>query len=159
MNVFGHEYFMHKAYTQAQIAYQNDEVPVGAVIVYQDKIIAKAHNLCEQLVDFTAHAEMQALTSASNYLQSKYLDECILYVTLEPCVMCAGATFWTRIGTIIYGARDQKRGFLTVSKDIIHPKTCLWKVAKVKNSSSLALVLSSSWVGYESGDKIYYEYY
>ena len=123
MNVFGHEYFMHKAYNQAQIAYQNDEVPIGAVIVYQDKIIAKAHNLCEQLVDFTAHAEMQALTSASNYLQSKYLDECILYVTLEPCVMCAGATFWTRIGTIIYGARDQKRGFLNVSKDIIHPKT------------------------------------
>ena len=123
MNVFGHEYFMHKAYTQAQIAYQNDEVPIGAVIVYKEKIIAKSYNLCEHLVDFTSHAEMQALTSASNYLQSKYLDECILYVTLEPCVMCAGATFWTRIGTIIYGARDQKRGFLTVSKDIIHPKT------------------------------------
>ena len=123
MNVFGHEYFMHKAYNQAQIAYQNDEVPVGAVIVYQEKIIAKAHNLCEQLVDFTAHAEMQAITSASNYLQSKYLDKCSLYVTLEPCVMCAGAAFWTRIGTIIYGARDEKRGFLKNPQQIIHPNT------------------------------------
>ena len=111
MNVFGHEYFMHKAYTQAQIAYQNDEVPVGAVIVYQDKIIAKAHNLCEQLVDFTAHAEMQALTSASNYLQSKYLDECILYVTLEPCVMCAGATFGLELGLLFMGLEIKKEGF------------------------------------------------
>lgn len=123
MNVFGHEYFMRKAYKQAQIAYQIDEVPVGAVIVYQEKIIAKAHNLCEQLIDFTAHAEMQAMTSASNFLQNKYLNECSLYVTLEPCVMCAGAAFWTRIGTLIYGASDSKRGFSKIKNSIIHPKT------------------------------------
>jgi len=123
MNVFGHEYFMRKAYKQAQIAYQIDEVPVGAVIVYQEKIIAKAHNLCEQLIDFTAHAEMQAMTSASNFLQNKYLNECSLYVTLEPCVMCAGAAFWTRIGTLIYGASDSKRGFSKIKNRIIHPKT------------------------------------
>ena len=123
MNVFGHEYFMRKAYNQAQIAYQIDEVPVGAVIVYQEKIIAKAHNLCEQLIDFTAHAEMQAMTSASNFLQNKYLNECSLYVTLEPCVMCAGAAFWTRIGTLIYGASDTKRGFSKIKNRIIHPKT------------------------------------
>ena len=106
MSVFGHEYFMRKALREAQIAYHNDEVPVGAVIVYENKIIAKGHNLCEKLIDFTAHAEMQAITSASNFLQNKYLNNCSLYVTLEPCVMCAGAAFWTRIGTLIYGASD-----------------------------------------------------
>lgn len=123
MSVFGHEYFMRKALNEAQIAYQKDEVPVGAVIVYESKIIAKAHNLCEQLIDFTAHAEMQAMTSASNFLQNKYLKECSLYVTLEPCVMCAGAAFWTRIGTLIYGASDTKRGFSKIKNKIIHPKT------------------------------------
>ena len=123
MTLFSHEYFMRKALNEAQIAYQNDEVPVGAVIVYQDKIIAKAHNLCEQLIDFTAHAEMQAMTSASNFLQNKYLNNCSLYVTLEPCVMCAGAAFWTRIGTLIYGASDNKRGFSKIKNSIIHPKT------------------------------------
>ena len=123
MSVFGHEYFMRKALNEAQIAYQKDEVPVGAIIVYENKIIAKAHNLCEQLIDFTAHAEMQAMTSASNFLQNKYLNECSLYVTLEPCVMCAGAAFWTRIGTLIYGASDSKRGFSKIKNSIIHPKT------------------------------------
>lgn len=123
MSVFGHEYFMRKALREAQIAYHNDEVPVGAVIVYENKIIAKGHNLCEKLIDFTAHAEMQAITSASNFLQNKYLNNCSLYVTLEPCVMCAGAAFWTRIGTLIYGASDEKRGFSKIKKRIIHPKT------------------------------------
>jgi len=123
MSVFGHEYFMRKALNEAQIAYQNDEVPVGAVIVYDNKIIAKGHNLCEKLIDFTAHAEMQAMTSASNFLENKYLNNCSLYVTLEPCVMCAGAAFWTRIGTLIYGASDQKRGFSKIQNSIIHPKT------------------------------------
>ena len=123
MSVFGHEYFMRKALREAQIAYHNDEVPVGAVIVYENKIIAKGHNLCEKLIDFTAHAEMQAITSASNFLQNKYLNYCALYVTLEPCVMCAGAAFWTRIGTLIYGASDEKRGFSKIKKRIIHPKT------------------------------------
>tara|TARA_B100001093_G_scaffold450339_1_gene457082 strand:- start:39 stop:479 length:441 start_codon:yes stop_codon:yes gene_type:complete len=123
MSVFGHEYFMRKALREAQIAYHNDEVPVGAVIVYENKIIAKGHNLCEKLIDFTAHAEMQAITSASNFLQNKYLNNCSLYVTLEPCVMCAGAAFWTRIGTLIYGASDDKRGFSKIKKRILHPKT------------------------------------
>ena len=123
MSVIDHEYFMRQAIKQAQIAYQNDEVPVGAIILFQDKIIAKANNLCEQLSNFTAHAEMLVLNSASNFLQSKYLDKCSLYVTLEPCVMCAGAAFWTRIGTIIFGARDEKRGFLKNPQQIIHPNT------------------------------------
>ena len=123
MNMFGHEYFMRIALTQAQIAFDNDEVPVGAIIVHQNKIIAKGHNLCEKLIDFTAHAEMQVLTSASNFLQNKYLNECTLYVTLEPCTMCAGATFWTRIGTIVFGAHDRKRGFTRIKENILHPKT------------------------------------
>ena len=103
MNPFNDEYFMRKALDEAQTAFEKDEVPVGAVIVYKNKIIARGHNLCEKLIDFTAHAEMQVFTSASYYLQSKYLNECKLYVTLEPCVMCAGASFWTRIGEIVYG--------------------------------------------------------
>lgn len=123
MNVYSDEYFMRIALKQAQIAFENEEVPVGAVITYDNKVIAKGHNLCEKLTDFTAHAEMQALTSASSYLQNKYLNECTLYVTLEPCVMCAGATFWTRIGRIVFGASDEKRGFLSISKKILHPKT------------------------------------
>ena len=123
MNVYSDEYFMRIALEQAQIAFENDEVPVGAVITYHDKVIAKGHNLCEKLTDFTAHAEMQVLTSASSYLQNKYLDECTLYVTLEPCIMCAGATFWTRIGRIVFGACDEKRGFSRFSNKITHPKT------------------------------------
>ena len=107
------------------IAYEKDEVPVGAVIVHKEKIIARGHNLSEKLIDFTAHAEMQVFTSASNYLQNKYLNECKLYVTLEPCVMCAGAAFWTRIGEIIYGTFDLKIGFRTVSKNLLHPSTKL----------------------------------
>lgn len=123
MNVYSDEYFMRIALEQAQIAFENDEVPVGAVITYHDKVIAKGHNLCEKLTDFTAHAEMQVLTSASSYLQNKYLNECTLYVTLEPCIMCAGATFWTRIGRIVFGACDEKRGFSRFSNKITHPKT------------------------------------
>lgn len=123
MNVYSDEYFMRIALEQAQIAFENDEVPVGAVITYRDKVIAKGHNLCEKLTDFTAHAEMQVLTSASSYLQNKYLNECTLYVTLEPCIMCAGATFWTRIGRIVFGACDEKRGFSRFSNKITHPKT------------------------------------
>ena len=123
MNVYSDEYFMRIALEQAQIAFENDEVPVGAVITYHDKVIAKGHNLCEKLTDFTAHAEMQVLTSASSYLQNKYLNECTLYVTLEPCIMCAGATFWTKIGRIVFGAFDEKRGFSRFSNKITHPKT------------------------------------
>ena len=125
MNITEHEFYMKKAIEQAEIAYNDGEVPVGAVIVYNQKIIAKAHNLCEKLTDFTAHAEMQVYTSATEYLQNKYLTECTLYVTLEPCLMCAGAAFWTRIGRIVYGANDPKRGFFQNSKNALHPKTLL----------------------------------
>ncbi len=123
MTIIGHEFYMRKALEQAEIAYSDNEIPVGAVIVYNNKIIAKAHNLCEKLTDFTAHAEMQVFTSASEYLNNKYLNECILYVTLEPCLMCAGASFWTRIGGIVYGAKDPIRGYSKNSLSALHPKT------------------------------------
>ena len=123
MTLTGHNYFMKKAIEQAELAYNNNEVPVGAIIVFKDRIIAKAHNRCEKLNDFTAHAEMQVFKLASEYLQNKYLNECTLYVTLEPCLMCAGAAFWTRIGTIVYGACDEKRGYSKKSKNALHPKT------------------------------------
>lgn len=119
------EYFMKEALKEAHRAFDADEVPVGAVIVCGGKIIARAHNLTERLNDVTAHAEMQAFTSAANFLGGKYLDECTLYVTVEPCVMCAGAGYWAQVGQIIYGARDEKKGFLITSKKIIHPKTKL----------------------------------
>ncbi|RLD25705.1 MAG: nucleoside deaminase [Bacteroidetes bacterium] len=125
MDLFSDEYFMRQAIIEAQKAFDKDEVPIGAVIVSENRIIARAHNLTEQLNDFTAHAEMQAYTSASNYLGSKFLNECTLYVTLEPCIMCAGAGFWTRIGRIVYGASDIKRGFLNSKEKIIHKKTTL----------------------------------
>ena len=121
------EDFMKQALDQAHRAAELGEVPVGAVIVAGGRTIARAHNLCERLHDFTAHAEMQAFTSASEFLGGKFLDQCTLYVTLEPCPMCAGAAFWTRIGRIVYGARDDKRGGLdfTGKRDegLFHPKT------------------------------------
>ena len=118
-----HKYFMKQALTEAKKAFEADEVPVGAVIVCDNKIIARTHNLTERLTDFTAHAEMQAFTSASEYLGNKYLDKCSLYVTLEPCAMCAGASFWTRIGKVIYGASDEKRGYKRITENILHPST------------------------------------
>lgn len=121
--MFTDEYFMKFAIAEAKYAIKKDEVPVGAIVVYNNKVIAKSHNLTEQLTDFTAHAEMQAFTSASEFLSNKYLDKCTLYVTLEPCVMCAGASFWTRIGKIVYGAKDERRGFERLSENIIHPST------------------------------------
>ena len=105
------EYFMKEALKEAQKAFELDEIPVGAVIVCDNKIIARAHNFTERLNDVTAHAEMQAFTAAADYLGGKYLNECTLYVTLEPCVMCAGASYWTQIGRIVYGCRDNKRGY------------------------------------------------
>ncbi|MCE9538273.1 MAG: nucleoside deaminase [Bacteroidetes bacterium] len=122
--VFSDEYFMQEAIKEAKKAFDADEVPVGAVIVCNNKIIARAHNLTERLNDVTAHAEMQAITSASNFLNGKYLDGCILYVTLEPCVMCAGAIAWAQFSKLVYGASDTKRGFNLLSeKKILHPKT------------------------------------
>ncbi len=119
------EYFMIEALKEAKKAFDADEVPVGAVIVCREKIIARAHNLTERLNDVTAHAEMQAFTAAANFLGGKYLEECALYVTVEPCVMCAGASYWTQVGKIVFGARDEKKGFLLTSKKILHPKTTL----------------------------------
>ncbi len=117
-----HEYFMRKAVEEAKKAFEADEVPVGAVVVAQGRIIARAFNRTQALNDVTAHAEMQAITSAANYIGGKYLHECTLYVTLEPCQMCAGALFWSQISQVVYGARDQKRGYLAMGTKL-HPKT------------------------------------
>lgn len=119
------EYFMREALKEARTARDLDEVPIGAVIVSNNRIIARGHNLSEQLNDVTAHAEMQAFTAAANYIGGKYLQQCTLYVTLEPCVMCAGAAFWTQIGRVVYGARDEKRGFSRLQANVLHPKTTL----------------------------------
>ncbi len=117
------ERFMNEAYKEAIIALDRDEVPVGAVIVSNGRIIARGHNLSETLNDATAHAEMQAFTSASNYIGGKYLNDCILYVTLEPCPMCAAAAYWVQLGTLVYGASDPKRGYTTINTNLLHPKT------------------------------------
>jgi len=125
VNLNTDEYYMREALREAHKALEEDEVPIGAVVVCKNKIIARGYNLTEKLVDVTAHAEMQAFTAASNYIGGKYLEECTLYVTIEPCVMCAGASFWTQIGKIVFGARDEKRGFLLTGKNILHPRTIL----------------------------------
>ena len=117
------EYFMQEALKEAKAAFEKDEVPVGAVVVSSGRIIARAHNLTETLNDVTAHAEMQAFTSAAAYLGGKYLNECTLYVTLEPCVMCAGAAMWTQLGKLVYGAEDDKRGYHLAGHTLLHPKT------------------------------------
>ncbi|MEG0187040.1 nucleoside deaminase [Algoriella sp.] len=121
-NLFTDEYFMRIALNEATTAFERDEIPVGAIIVTNNKIIAKAHNLTETLTDVTAHAEMQAITSAANYLGGKYLQDCTLYVTLEPCVMCGGALYWSQISKVVYGASDEKRGFKAKIGEL-HPKT------------------------------------
>ncbi|GHC42856.1 nucleoside deaminase [Ulvibacter litoralis] len=117
-------YFMKKALQEAEAAYAKDEIPIGAVIVSNNQIIARAHNLTETLNDVTAHAEMQAITAAANFLGGKYLKKCTLYVTIEPCQMCAGALFWSQISTIVYGARDEQRGCISLNTKL-HPKTVL----------------------------------
>jgi tRNA(adenine34) deaminase len=121
-NPFTDEYFMKKALQEAEIAFEKGEIPVGAVIVVDNKVIARTHNLTEMLTDVTAHAEMQAITSAANYIGGKYLKGCTLYVTLEPCQMCAGALYWSQISKIVFGARDLKRGFISLGGKL-HPKT------------------------------------
>ena len=123
LSVFSDEYYMQQALNEALIAEENDEVPVGAVIVCNDKIIARAHNQVEQLNDVTAHAEMLALTSAFNAMGAKYLDDCTLYVTLEPCPMCAAALAWSQVKRVVYGAPDEKRGFSRFTPSLMHPKT------------------------------------
>lgn len=116
---------MKEALKEAKKAFDADEVPIGAVVVCQNRIIARAHNLTERLNDVTAHAEMQAITSAANYLNGKYLNECTLYVTVEPCVMCAGALFWAQVTRIVYGAKDVKRGFNILENQVVHPRTTI----------------------------------
>ena len=125
LSIHSEEYYMSEAIKEAHKALDKDEVPIGAVIVCNKRIIARGHNLTERLNDVTAHAEMQAFTAASNYLGGKYLKKCTLYVTLEPCVMCAGAAFWTQIDNIVFGAYDKKRGYSLIKKSILHPKTVI----------------------------------
>ena len=123
MELYSDEYFMNEALKEAQKAFDADEVPVGAVIVADNRIIARAHNYTERLTDVTAHAEMQAITAAASAIGGKYLTDCTLYVTLEPCVMCAGALQWSQISRIVYGASDSKRGYSCIHQNILHPKT------------------------------------
>jgi len=119
---FDDTYFMKRAFVEAETAYELGEIPVGAIVVIDNKIIARAHNLTERLTDVTAHAEMQAITAASNYLGGKYLHKCTLYVTLEPCQMCAGALYWSQIDRVVYGATDVQRGYKKMGTTL-HPKT------------------------------------
>ena len=122
LELYDDKYYMRRAIDEAKVALQKDEVPIGAVIVSNNQIIARSHNLTETLNDVTAHAEMQAITSAANYIGGKYLKDCTLYVTLEPCQMCAGALYWSQISKIVIGASDSHRGFRTM-KTKLHPKT------------------------------------
>ncbi len=130
MDLYTDEFFMREALKEANKAFDNGEVPVGAVVVCNNKIIARAHNQTEQLTDATAHAEMLAITSASNYLGSKYLSECTLFVTLEPCIMCAGALYWTQLMKLVYGVSDVQRGFSLSKSPVLHPKTAIVKGVK-----------------------------
>jgi len=127
LSIHSDEHFMGEAMKQAQIAFEEGEIPVGAVVVANNVIIARAYNQTEKLNDPTAHAEMLALTAATHYLGTKYLNECTLYVTLEPCGMCAGALYWAQLGTLVYAAMDEKRGFSSINPSMIHPKTVLRK--------------------------------
>ncbi len=129
--------FMHQALAQATQALSRDEVPIGAVVVWRERIIARAFNLTECLNDPTAHAEMQALTMACNTIGGKYLNDCTLYVTIEPCPMCAGALAWAQLGTLVYGAADPKRGYSTVSTTLLHPKTVVVSGVLAEEASRL----------------------
>src|SRR5688572_1956195 len=137
MELFTDEYFMREALKEARKALEINEVPVGAVVVCRNRIIARAHNQTEKLTDATAHAEMLAVTAAANHLGSKYLDECTLYVTLEPCVMCAGALHWVQLQKLVYGASDVQRGYSLVKSPLLHPKTEVLKGMKAEESRAL----------------------
>ena len=123
LTVYSDEHFMKEALMQAQVAFDEGEIPVGAVVVCQNKIIARAYNQTERLNDVTAHAEMLAITSAANFLGGKYLQDCTLYVTLEPCGMCAGALYWSQLTKLVYAQHDPKRGFSSINPNMVHPKT------------------------------------
>jgi tRNA(adenine34) deaminase len=143
INPFTDEYFMKKALQEAEMAFSKGEIPVGAVIVVADKVIARSHNLTELLHDVTAHAEMQAITAAANFLGGKYLKDCTLYVTLEPCQMCAGALYWSQISKIVFGARDEQRGFMAMGTKL-HPKTTVVSGVMANEASELMLRFFSS---------------
>lgn len=132
------KYYMRQALMEAEKAAERDEVPIGAVVVCRDRIIARAHNLTETLNDVTAHAEMQAITAAANYLGGKYLNDCTLYVTVEPCVMCAGAIAWAQLGRLVIGAMDEKRGYQKYAPNALHPKTIV--VQGVMDEESVSLM-------------------
>jgi tRNA(adenine34) deaminase len=137
MELYTDEYFMREALKEATKALEISEVPVGAVVVCKNRIIARGHNQTEKLTDATAHAEMLSVTAAANYLGSKYLSECTLYVTLEPCVMCAGALNWTQLQRLVYGASDIQRGFSLVSSPLLHPRTEVVKGIKAEECKKL----------------------
>lgn len=137
-NIFDDAYFMRKALQEAQYAYDRGEVPVGAVVVVNKNVIARSHNLTEMLNDVTAHAEMQSITAAANYLGGKYLIDCTLYVTIEPCQMCAGALYWSQISKVVFGARDEKRGFIAMGTKL-HPKTKVVSGVLEKEAGELML--------------------
>ena len=137
MELFTEEYFMREALKEAQKAFATGEIPVGAVVVCKNRIIARAHNHTEKLTDATAHAEMLAVTAAENHLGSKYLNECTLYVTLEPCVMCAGALHWVQLKKLVLGASDVQRGYTLVSTPLLHPKTEVLKGIKAAEAKVL----------------------
>jgi len=135
-NPFTDEYFMKKALQEAELAFEKGEIPVGAIIVIDNKVIARTHNLTEMLNDVTAHAEMQAITSAANFIGGKYLKGCTLYVTLEPCQMCAGALYWSQISKVVFGASDEQRGFQNLGTQL-HPKTQVIKGVLAQEASDL----------------------
>ena len=139
-NIYTDEYFMKKALQEAEYALAKGEIPIGAVVVVNDRIIARSHNLTEMLRDVTAHAEMQAITAAANYLGGKYLKECVMYITVEPCQMCAGALYWSQITKIVYGASDNKRGYTSMGGKL-HPKTVV-----VLNGIFLMVMKENIWL-------------
>lgn len=136
IDIFTDEYFMKKALQEAEMAFDKDEIPVGAIVVIDNKVIARSHNLTELLNDVTAHAEMQAITAAANFLGGKYLKDCTLYVTLEPCQMCAGALYWSQISKIVFGASDEHRGYEKMGTQL-HPKTVVVRGVMANEASDL----------------------
>jgi tRNA(adenine34) deaminase len=137
IDLYNDDYFMNEALKEARKAFEIGEVPVGTVVVCKNRVIARAHNQTEKLTDATAHAEMLAVTSAANYLGSKYLNECTLFVTLEPCVMCAGALHWVQLQKLVFGASDVQRGFTLVSTPLLHPRTEIVKGIRAAEAKQL----------------------
>ena len=139
LSVYSDEHFMKEAYKEALLAFEENEIPIGAVVVCKNRVIARAHNQTERLNDATAHAEMIAITSAANHLGSKYLNDCDLFVTVEPCVMCAGAAFWSQFKRVVFGTADAKQGFERIQERILHPKTEILRGVMKKECEELML--------------------